>query len=353
MRRGLLAWSKDEVPESVLDARIARCRAAMRENGLGALVLYTNFPRPAAVSYLTHFVPYWNQGLVVVLPEGVPVLIIGLSKRVAGWIAETGHFGEIITTPRSPQELAKLLAARAEGSRIGVVELDKVPLSLLQAVSQHERGFELVDATAVFAAVRNPADEAEIALTRHAIEIARDAFAAIASDADDGAVVAALEGHARRAGAEEVLIDIATDLDAAPGFRRLDGAVAFGERYAIRLSLAYKGHWIRYGRSFTKGGDSRTDNAEVEAYLDRAVTALRDGTNVAGVLRAGMNGVSVTDAIVEGCRGGAPLARLAAAPAGSIVSIGLTAAVGGRTVLISEPVLLASTPGGSARRLAR
>ena len=35
--------------------------------------------------------------------DAPPVLIVGLSKRVAGWIAETGHFGEIVSTPRSAQ----------------------------------------------------------------------------------------------------------------------------------------------------------------------------------------------------------------------------------------------------------
>jgi Xaa-Pro aminopeptidase len=91
MRRGLLAWSEKEVPKAALDARVARVQAAMADAGLGALLLYTNFPRPSAVSWLTHFVPYWSQGVLVVLPEGAPTLFISLSKRVGGWIEETAH----------------------------------------------------------------------------------------------------------------------------------------------------------------------------------------------------------------------------------------------------------------------
>ncbi|MBT3552447.1 MAG: hypothetical protein HOB64_01000, partial [Rhodospirillaceae bacterium] len=98
MRRGLLNWSKEELPESVFDGRVARLQGAMVDAGLGAVLVYTNFPRPAAVSYLTHFVPYWNQCLLVVLPEGAPELIVSLSKRVAGWIMETSHVGEVICT---------------------------------------------------------------------------------------------------------------------------------------------------------------------------------------------------------------------------------------------------------------
>lgn len=62
MRRGLLSWDEAEVPAAVLDARVEQLRAAMAEAGLDAMLLYNNFPRPAAVSWLTHFIPYWSQG---------------------------------------------------------------------------------------------------------------------------------------------------------------------------------------------------------------------------------------------------------------------------------------------------
>ena len=61
MRRGLLNWSKEELPEAVFDARVQRLREAMHERGLDAVLVYTNFPRPAGVAHLTHFVPYWTN----------------------------------------------------------------------------------------------------------------------------------------------------------------------------------------------------------------------------------------------------------------------------------------------------
>jgi len=42
MRRGLISRSKAELPDAVLDARLARVRAAMSEAGLDALLLYTS-----------------------------------------------------------------------------------------------------------------------------------------------------------------------------------------------------------------------------------------------------------------------------------------------------------------------
>src|SRR5215472_11772450 len=58
MRRGLISRSSAELPDAVLDARLARLRAAMADAHLDALVLYTNNTRTAAVSWLTGFVPY-------------------------------------------------------------------------------------------------------------------------------------------------------------------------------------------------------------------------------------------------------------------------------------------------------
>ena len=78
MRRGLLAWSEKETPRVALEARVERLQTAMQAEGYDALVAYTNFPRPAAVSYLTHFIPYWNHGLMVMGQEGLPTLLVAL-----------------------------------------------------------------------------------------------------------------------------------------------------------------------------------------------------------------------------------------------------------------------------------
>ena len=51
MRRGLISHSKAELPDAVLDARIARLRAAMAAARLDALLVYTNNTRTAGVSW--------------------------------------------------------------------------------------------------------------------------------------------------------------------------------------------------------------------------------------------------------------------------------------------------------------
>ena len=157
MRRGLLAWSEEEVPRGVLDARVARCRAAMAGAGLDALLVYTSFPRPAAVSWLTHFVPYWSQGVLVILPEGAPVFTVSLSNRVANWIEETAHMGEIVCTPNLGRALGELISKAGGVKRAGVVELAKLPGAIVGNLRKMADGIELVDASDLFAALRSPA----------------------------------------------------------------------------------------------------------------------------------------------------------------------------------------------------
>src|SRR5258706_7806600 len=88
MRRGLISWSRDEVPPSVLEGRVARLQEQMRNADLGATLIYTSFARPSAVAWLTHFVPYWNEALLVVSATGAPVLLAAFSKRVHDWIRD-------------------------------------------------------------------------------------------------------------------------------------------------------------------------------------------------------------------------------------------------------------------------
>jgi len=100
MRRGLISRSAIELPDAVLDARVARTHAALREAQLDALLVYTNNTRPAGVSWLTGFVPYWSEALLVLLRDRPPVLVAALTYRVKSWIERTSRIAEIIHTPR-------------------------------------------------------------------------------------------------------------------------------------------------------------------------------------------------------------------------------------------------------------
>lgn len=323
MRRGLLSWDQAEVPTAILDARVEKCRAAMIAAGFDALLVYNNFPRPAAVSWLTHFIPYWSQGVLVLPSTGAPEYFVSLSKRVAGWIDETSHMGEIVSTPRLGADLAKRLDG---GKRVGVLELNKLPGGIAQPLMAGLADARLEDATVMFRSVRHPADDTEIAISRKAATLARDCLDGAYENADfrlTGPLTAAIEGPARLAGAEEVIVEFVPDLGENAALRRIDGNLNLGNRYAVRVSLAYKGHWVRIGR--TCGAERRDD------WIADSLTAILEGNSVPGLANPNV--------ILEACVGSAPLIAVSNLPEGAVGTANLTLSVGGEIHLLSIPVL--------------
>jgi hypothetical protein len=249
VRRGLISWSRNEVPASVLEARLAKLQGGMRGPGLGALLIYTSFARPSAVAWLTHFVPYWNEGLLVVLPSGAPVLLAAFSRRMQGWVQSVSHVGEVHSVAQLGRAAAKLLEERVPANApVAALELDALPWPVAEPLAG-ALGGRLVDATALFASVRQPADDTEIALAQRAADIATRALGSIPPGAERSSrVLAAIERSARLDGAEEVLAHIAPDLASGTALRRLESDQALGERYAVELSVAYKAAWARAAR---------------------------------------------------------------------------------------------------------
>ena len=346
MRRGLLAWSRDEVPPAILDARIARCQSALAKEGMDALVLYTSFPRPAAASFLTHFVPYWNQGVLVVLRDGAPTLFVSLSKRVGGWIEETAHIAEVICTPRLGATIAGFLNARLELPKsVGVLELSRLPAGIAAPLADGVRPARLTDASALFAATRHPADEAELAISAHAERMAQDAFAGVGTVTSSAPLVSTLDGRLRHLGAEEVLISIAPDLETDIRFVRPEADIELGERAAIQLSLAYKAHWIRVTHTLTRDGIDAQSHAAFRKTLDGTIAA----AGLRETLEHAVPGARLRSWSAEVNRGSNPLALAAdernpsaALPAGSVVSV--TAAYDGPdgALLLGAPFVVRS-----------
>ena len=154
MRRGLIGWSKDEVPEAAMALRVTRTQEVMQREKLDAVIAYTSFARPNAVSWYTHFVPYWNDGLVVVFPTGLPMMLAAFSKRVEPWIREVARVGDVIMTPNLGKGVIDMLRQRipslaSGGARIGLIERDEratYDRRGIDAVERAQRWVALVDA---------------------------------------------------------------------------------------------------------------------------------------------------------------------------------------------------------------
>ena len=343
MRRGLIARSPVELPDAALEARLDRVRAAMAKAGLDALALYTNNTRPAAVSWLTAFVPYWSEALLVVPRTGAPYLVVALSFRVKPWIERTSRVGEVLHAPRIGLKAAQQIATGKADAAVGIVDFDGLPAGVADDMREGGPGLQLSDASALFGKLRGKADPAEIALAMKAAEMAHRALGAAAGDTA-GALIAAVEMTARDLGAEEIYIAAAPDLDRDTRFVRVEGDVALGKTFALRATLAYKGSWVRLVRTV---GD-RAMVQEAAARLSQAVAQLPGDRGFSGF----------RSWLVEGCRMAQPLdammgSRIDASsppPSGALVSVQGVLAVDGRAIAIGAPALIGG-PGEAASLL--
>ena len=336
MRRGLIARSQAELPDAALDARLARVRAAMAAARLDALIVYTNNTRPAGVSWLTGFVPYWSEALLVVPREGAPALVVALTYRVKTWIERTSRVAEVVHTPRIGLEAGRRIAAAKVDSAVGIIDFDHLSAGIADDLREGGPQLALRDASPLFTQMRAQADAAEIALAKKAADIARDALARIPRDGGDlGNMLAVAEAAARLQGAEEIYLAAAPDLATGNQLRRIEGDVARGASFAVRASVAYKGSWVRMTRTIGCG------EAASKAALARFATAVRGLPSERGFENA-------TSWLVEGCRMAQPLeplmgARVAAASPptpGMLVSAQASLRVAGAPVLIGAPALV-------------
>ena len=334
MRRGLIEWSKTELPESVFDSRIAAMRAAMSGAKIDTLVAYTNFTRPSAVSWLCDFIPYWSECALVLPKSGALTMVSAVSPRGKPWIESTTYSENLLFNPKIGAETARVLKeALPAGATIGVVELDEVPAAVGLALKGV--GANLVDATETFISARAAGDAAGAALAKIAAGFAHKALSAFDPNGTDAtAAVAAIDRTARSLGAEESYVAIAPDLRADRRLLRLEGPATLGAVYALRATVAYKGTWVRMIRTVVRD-DTRGIVAAATGQLAAAVAALPK-----------LDAFRAFDWwLIEAARAAQPLDAVAgsAVPrpepfaAGALVSVQAAIAVDGTQVLAGAP----------------
>src|SRR5581483_466626 len=119
MKRGLIEWDPNELSAATLAARVARTQGVLAERGLDAAVFYTSVAQPGPVRYLTHFLPYWNEGVLVLPREGEPTLFVALSNRVFPWIKGSSTLKDVRASRNLGADAAGLLAERS-AARVGL-----------------------------------------------------------------------------------------------------------------------------------------------------------------------------------------------------------------------------------------
>jgi hypothetical protein len=305
----------------------------MRAAELDALLIYTNNTRPAGVSWLTGFVPYWSEAMLVVPRDGAPYLVAALSFRVKSWIERVSRLGDVLHHPRIGLRAGQQIATTRKNAAVGIVDFDGLPAGIAADLREAGPDLKLVDGSALFAQLRSKADPAEIALASRAAAIAHAALAQ-AEGASLNAMIAAVERRARLLGAEEIYVAAAPDLAQDVRFIRIEGAPARGKDYALRATVAYKGTWVRLVRAFCE-----------PAVLDEAAAQFAEAV---ALLPSDDGFTKFKSFVVEGCRMAQPLEPLmgsrfdSANPPlpGGLVSVQAAISVDGATVPVGAPALI-------------
>lgn len=316
MRRGFYGWDAQELPLATLEDRTQRLQSAMRAAGLDGLLFYTNIARPAAVSWLTGFTPYWSEGLLFIPKQGAPDFATALSNRVAEWMRAVTPTGSILCTPQPAMFFGKRLANDASAKRLGILELEMLPGGQAAALMAAAPDVELVDATELYQQVRAQRDAAEAGLFAHAAGIARDSFAAIAPAGINNAheAMGVIEKAARDQRAEEIFVSIAPDLTRDANFLRVDRAPTVGASFAIRASVAYKSTWVRRTQCFSTDAAVATMFAALDQSFAICLASLDASRPLAKQIAAAFAshaGARLLHWSLEACRGSYPLEFIA------------------------------------------
>jgi hypothetical protein len=312
MRRGLMGWNKDELPVAALEARLTRLRTGMDAAGMDAFIVYTNNVRPAAVTWITGFTPYWSDALLLVQQTGAPAFATALSKRVSEWIRTTDPVSEIVNTPKPGEKIGERLKNDPLIRRVGVLEYDSLPAGLAYDLETAAPAVEWVDGTAMFAGLRRDIDDAERGLLARCNAIAeaalREAESGKAQDA--GTLAGLVEQNARLAGAEEAYIAVAHDLNADTRLNRTSQPTPLAGRFAVRASISYKGCWVRRVRTFVKDGAA----AQADVWLDAVSRSIAPDQPLVAQLADKVKelpGASIEAWMAESCTGSYPLSTVA------------------------------------------
>jgi len=243
LKRGLIAWDKNEIQPAVFERRIAKVREVMIRAELAAVVVYSELWRSNQGRYFANYMPYFNRAFLILPMSEQPILFCGLSPRVYSWIRSVTTIEDIRPAGNFSRPLFQLASER-QWNRVGVVDLDQLPYDLHHAIRGSELEIVNVPGNAVFSAGN---DETELAMRRAALSLTRPILEDEISKGAQGMdhdFVGRVEGRLRRAGVEDVIVLLANgDGPPAPAVGR-----TLQNHFSASLAVEYRGHWIRLSR---------------------------------------------------------------------------------------------------------
>jgi Xaa-Pro dipeptidase len=270
------------------EERRQRLAAAMREAGIGYLVLYGNAWQGDYLRYGADFGILEGHGIAVIAADGAAELYLDSATEVERAELET------------PQVRVQFAAdiARAVGARLdrhANEQLAAAPRRFLpRFLADPARQFTLGDATGLVDKLLMHKSAREIDAVRRAAQVADDAYVEFLKAVRPGRrqyeIVADIEAHLRRRGCPDNFMIIGSGgkdvLGMAPPSER---RIASGDLVTTELTPAVEGYFAQICRTLVVGKASETQKRAFGVFveaMEAGIAAVRPGVRAADVARA-------------------------------------------------------------------
>jgi len=287
--------------EKELARRIGAVREAMKEAGLGGLIVFSQvvLGEKAAVRYLSNYRLLTRKDYMILPLAGEPALVVATINHQRG-AAAVSRIKDIrlgATTEAMISEVAgKISACGLTEGAIGIVGLSgSMPHTDYDLLRKELPGATFTDATELLDGVRMAKSPEEIEMVRETAEIADEAYELVGTilrpGADEREVGAEVAGLLALRGVEDTLILTAKGRS-FPCFVTPPGAYVFkeGDLYVFSIEIAGpSGYWSQIVRPLCLGKPAAAYERLFEAgklALEAGAACLVPGGRARDVARA-------------------------------------------------------------------
>ncbi len=274
--------------QTLAEERRQRLAAAMREAGIGHLLLYGNAWQGDYLRYGADFGILEGHGIALVAADGATELY--LDSAVEAERAE-------LETPRVRVHFTADIA-RAVGARLDRVAHERLAAAprrfLPRFLADPARSFALSDATGLLDTLLMQKSRSEVAAVRRAAQIADEAYVEFRKAVRPGRrqyeIVADIEAHLRHAGCPDNFMIIGSGgkdvLGMTPPSER---RVALGDLVTTELTPAVDGYFAQICRTLVVGKASEAQRRAFGVFaeaLEAGIAAVRPGARAGDVAKA-------------------------------------------------------------------
>lgn len=294
-------------PKKEHDWRVRRLTQAMAEAGIDEVLVYSWPWRPDNARYLAG-APVTGTTLFRLRGDGhVSALVSNEVDRAAirraGWVSDIDRASQF-----SPAVLRGWLDGVGAGSRLGVTQLELMPVGLRRNIEQAQPNVKLESATRLVDLVRFLKSAWEHERIRASVDLATRGWQAMFESMNPGVrefeVVAALEREIKRNGAEDNFMLIGSGTTGvramhAPEDRRLQ----LGDLVRTELTPQVDGYYAQICRTAVLGKPSREQSWAYEVFreaVEAGIDTVRPGATSHEVAKA-QNDVLRANGLGEYC----------------------------------------------------